>query len=146
VGATARWRAFPRLELVATGSAQVQASDVGGQGLGRATLLLDDEGAGTVGVEGRRVDVGASRCSGARVIDGVPIAMRLRVATELELVVPDRPRGRPWLWPWALVAASYRLGRAWDVAAGLETSSGPTDGAVLAGLVRASFAFDRSER
>ena len=41
-GTTVRYRAFPRLELVGTGSAQLQGGAVGGQGLGRATLALDD--------------------------------------------------------------------------------------------------------
>ena len=146
VGATARWRAFPRLELVGTGSAQVQDSEVGGQGLGRATLALDDDWDGTLGAEGRRVDVGSARWSGARFIASLPVARRVRASTELELVVPDHPRGRPWLWPWALGSLSYRIGRAWDVAAGVEASSGPEQSAVLAGLARLSFAFDRLER
>ena len=70
----------------------------------------------------------------------------VRVSTELELVVPDHPRGRPALWPWALGAVSYRLGKAWDLAAGVEASSGPAQKATLAGLTRLSFAFDRLER
>jgi hypothetical protein len=146
VGASTRWRAYPRLELLATGSAQVRASDVGGQGTGRATLALDDEWNGTLGVEARRVDVGAARWSGARLIASVPVSGRVRLATELELVVPDRPRGRPWLWPWALGALSYRLSDAWSVAAGVEASSGPTQNATLAGLARLSCAFDRLGR
>jgi hypothetical protein len=146
VGATARWRAFPRLELLATGSAQVQASNVGGQGLGRVTLALDDDWNATLGVEGRRVEVGSARWSGARVIAGLPVSTRVRLSTELELVVPDRPRGRPWLWPWALGAISYRINRAWDVAAGVEASSGPTEQGTLAGLARLSCVFDRRER
>ena len=146
VGATGRWRAFPRLELVATGSAQVQAADVGGQGLGRITLSLDDAWDGAIGVEGRRVEVGHARWTGARFVGSVPVTPRVRVSTELELVVPDRPRGRPWLWPWALGAVAYRLGKAWDVAAGIEASSGPEQRATLAALTRVSFTFDREAR
>lgn len=146
VGTTLRWRAFPRLELVATGSAQVQASNVGGQGLGRVTLALDDDWDASIGVEGRRVDVGSAQWSGARAIASVPISSRVRAATEIELVVPDRPRGRPALWPWALGALSYRVARTWDVAAGLEASSGPTDRSVLVALARVSYSFDRSGR
>jgi hypothetical protein len=146
VGGTLRWRAFPRLELLATGSAQVQASDVGGQGIGRATLALDDAWDGSLGVEGRRVEVGTARWSGVRFIAGVPLSSRVRASTELELVVPDRPRGRPWLWPWALGALSYRIARAWDVAGGIEASSGPEDRGVVVALARASFVFDRSDR
>lgn len=146
VGASARWRAFPRLELLATGSAQVQASNVGGQGTGRATLALDDEWNASLAVEGRRVEVGLARWSGARFIASIPLSGAVRLATELELVVPDRPRGRPWLWPWALGAISYRLSDVWSVAAGVEASSGPTQNATLAGLVRLSCALDRVGR
>jgi len=145
VGATGRWRMFPRLELVATGSAQVQAEEWGGQGLGRATLALDDDWDATVGVELRRVDVGTTRWSGARVLAGMPLTARVRIATEIEMVVPDRPRGAPWLWPWALGAVSYRIADAWDVAAGVEASSGPTDRAAVHGLARATYVFDRRE-
>jgi hypothetical protein len=143
VGGTARWRAFPRLELLGTGSAQVQASNVGGQGIGRATLALDDDWNATIGVEGRRVEVGAARWTGARVVASVPVSTRVRLATELELVVPDHPRGRPMVWPWALGAISYRITNAWDVAAGVEASSGAEQRGTLAGLARLSFAFDR---
>lgn len=145
-GGTLRWRAFPRLELLGTASAQVQAADVGGQGTGRATLALDDGWDGTLGIEGRRVDVGAARWSGVRVLASVPVSSRMRASTELELVVPDRPRGRPSLWPWALGALSYRIGAAWDVAGGIEASSGPEDRGVLVALARASFVFDRRDR
>jgi hypothetical protein len=145
IGGTARWRAFPRLELVATGSAQVQDTKIGGQGLGRVTLALDDTWAGSIGLEVRRVEVGDARWTGARAVAGVPLSTRLRVASELELVVPDRPRGRPSVWPWALGAVSYRIGSAWDVAAGVEASSGPTDSGAVYGLARASYTFDRSE-
>jgi len=146
IGATGRWRAFPRLELVATGSAQVQASDVGGQGLGRATLALDDEWASTLGLEGRRVEVGSARWSGARGVAGAAVSARVRVSSELELVVPDHPGARPSVWPWVLGAVSYRINRAWDVAAGVEASSGAEQRSTLAGLARLSFAFDRLER
>lgn len=145
-GASLRWRAFPRLELVGTGSAQVQASQVGGQGSGRATLALDDEWSGVLGVEGRRVSVGDARWSGLRFIAGVPVSTRVRVATELELVVPDAPGGRPPVWPWALGAVSYRFARSWDMAAGVEASTGPVDRGVVAGLARLSYFFDGSTR
>lgn len=145
-GASLRWRAFPRLELLGTGSAQVQASQVGGQGSGRATLALDDEWNGALGVEARRVSVGDARWSGVRFIAGLPVSSNVRVATELELVVPDAPRGRPAVWPWALGAISYRFARAWDVAAGIEASSGPADRGLVAGLARLSYVFDGSAR
>ncbi len=146
VGATARWRAFPRLELLATGSAQVRDDQVGGQGLGRASLALDDAWAGSLGVEARRVEVGTARWSGARVIVAVPVSSRVRLATEIELVVPDRPAGRPPVWPWVLGACSYRISSAWDVAAGVEASSGVESSATVVGLTRLSYVFEGSRR
>lgn len=141
IGATARWRAFPRLEIVGTGFMQVQDDRTGAQGTGRATLALDDAWAGTIGVEARRVYVGDVRWSGARVVIAVPVTARVRVANEVELVVPDRPRGRPAVWPWTLGAISYRIADAWEAAAGVEVSSGPTDHNVAVGLARLSWLF-----
>ena len=146
IGGSGRWRAFPRLELVATGSALVRDSELGGQGAVRATLALDDEWNGTLGGEARRVDVGTSRWSGARVVASVPASRRVRIGAELELVVPDRPQGRPPLWPWSLGSVSYALGSGWDVAAAVEASSGPEQHDVVAALARVSFAFERIER
>lgn len=142
VGGTVRWLAFPRLELVATGSAQVQDTRVGGQGLGRVTLALDDDFAGSIGLETRRVEVGDRRWTGARVVISVPVRTRIRVASEIEMVVPDRPRGGPAVWPWVLGAVSYRIAEAWDAAAGLEASSGMTDKTTAVGLARLTYVFD----
>lgn len=142
VGSTARHRLFPRLDLIATGSVQRQESVQGGQGLVRAVLALDDDWAGSVGVELRRVHFGDSRWSGARGTVAMPIARGIRVATELELVVPDQPNGRGSVWPWALLALGYRSPRGWDVSAGVEASSGRTYLAEVNGLARFSYAFD----
>ena len=142
VGGTVRWLAFPRLELVATGSAQMQSDRVGGQGLGRVTLALDDEFAGTLGFEARRVEVGDTRWSGVRLVASVPVLSRARVASEIELVAPDRPRGGPAVWPWVLGAISYRITDSWAAAAGVEASSGMTDKSVAIGLARVTYVFD----
>lgn len=146
VGSSLRWRAFPRLELLATGSAQRQGDEIGGQGFGRATLALDDDWSGTTGVEVRRVDFGGARWTGARTILGLPIGAGFRIATELELVVPDRPRGRGAVWPWALAAIGYRPSEAWDVALAMEASSGPEYTGELHGLARATYTFERPRR
>jgi len=140
-GATARWRAFPRLELVATGSVQVQGDEVGGQGLGRATLALDDEWAGSIGLEARRVDFAGARWVGARAIASLPLSSAFRVATEIELVRPDEPRGRGALWPWALGAIAWRSPSGWEVATALEASVGPEYRESLHALARVSYAF-----
>lgn len=143
VGTTVRWRAAPRLELMATGSGQTQGDEVGGQGLGRATLALDDEWAGSIGLEARRVDFAGARWTGARAIASLPLAARFRVATELELVRPDDPRGRGALWPWALGAVSYRADSGWDAAIAVEASAGPEYRSSTHVLARLSYAFDR---
>lgn len=146
VGTTGRLRAFPRLELLATGSAQTQGDAVGGQGLGRVTLALDDEWEGSIGLEVRRVHFDAARWVGVRAVGVVPVTRRVRLSTELELVRPDEGGARGELWPWALVAARYALTDRWDVAGGLEASAGPSDRAALYGIARASYAFDGGGR
>jgi hypothetical protein len=144
-GTTFRWRAFPRLELLATGSAQFQGDELGGQGLARATLALDDEWEGSLGAEIRRVDFGGARWTGARAIVGLPLTARFRFASELELVVPDRPDARGTVWPWALGAVAWRPRPEWDVAIGVEGSSGPLDRFETHALARATYAFDTVE-
>lgn len=146
IGGTGRWRAFPRLELLATASAQIQDDRVGGQGVGRVTLALDDEWVGSIGLEARRVSVGDARWTGARTVIVVPVTSRARLSSEIELVAPDRPRGAPAVWPWVLGALTYRVADAWDAAAGIETSAGPTDKAAVYGLARLSYVFDRTRR
>jgi hypothetical protein len=143
-GATVRHRAFPRLELVGTASGQMQADEVGGQAIGRATLALDDEWAGTVGIELRRVDFGTARWAGARAIASLPLSVAVRLATELELVRPDDPRGRGVLWPWALVALAVRPAPRWDIACAVEASSGREYRHEAHALVRASYTFGAS--
>jgi hypothetical protein len=139
-GGTARWRAFPRLELVATGSVQVQGGDVGGQGIGRATLALDDEWAGYVGLEARRVDFNGARWVGARAIGSLPLNAAFRVATELELVRPDESRGRGAVWPWALGALAWHSPTGWEIATAIEASAGPAYTSSLHALARVSYA------
>jgi hypothetical protein len=146
IGTSLRWRAFPRLELLATGSGQIQRAEIGGQGFGRATLSLDDTWSATAGVEVRRVDFGGARWTGARTILGLPLTTKLRAATEIELVVADRPRGRGPVWPWALGALAYRPAEGWDVAAGIEASSGPEYRSELHGLARVTYSFERGPR
>ncbi|MBX3197868.1 MAG: hypothetical protein KF894_06960 [Labilithrix sp.] len=145
-GGTARWRAFPRLELIATGSVQVQGAEVGGQGLGRATLALDDEWAGSLGLEARRVDFAGARWVGARVVASLPLSAALRVATEVELVRPDDARGRGAVWPWALGALAWTSPQGWEIAGALEASAGPANRESLHALARVSYALGEPAR
>ena len=140
-GTTARWLAAPRLELVATGSVQTHRGtdgkrETGGQGLARASLALDDAHAGSIGLEARRVDFAGSRWLGARATATVPLRWALRVATELELVRPDEPGTRSALWPWGLVALSWR-----GLAGAVEAAGGP-DRPWIAAIARFSYVFE----
>ena len=63
-----------------------------------------------------------------------------QVGTELELVVPDFPRGRGTLWPWVLGSLGYRPNDAWNVAAAVEASSGPAYRSEVSALLRATYA------
>jgi hypothetical protein len=144
-GLTGRWRAFPRLDLVGTGSGQVQGAETGYQATARTSLALDDEWAGTLGLEARRVDFGRGRWTGARALAYVPLRWGLRVGTELELVVPDDSRGRGELWPWALGTIGWRSATGWETAAGVEASSGPENRSEVHLLARLSYAFERSQ-
>jgi len=139
-GATLRWRAFPRLELVTTGSVETRDTELGGQGLGRATLALDDAWRGSVGGEARRVHVGESRWSGIRAFATVPLSARVNAAVEAELVRADRESS---LWPWALAALGFSPTPSWDVSGAVEASSGPAYKSSVAAIARVGWTFAR---
>lgn len=141
VGGTGRYRMFPRLELVAGGGAQTQSDVFGGNGFARATLALDDTFDGIVGLESRRTSFGESRWTGVRFVGSKPLPKGFRISTELELVVPDRPKGRGAVWPWMLGAIGYRPAPAWDLAVAVEAASGPENRAEANVLLRASHNF-----
>jgi len=145
VGATARYRAFPRLELVATGQGQSRGDDRGGQGTARITLALDDGWDGTAALEVRRVAFADTRWTGARGLLSLPIARRIRASTELELVVPDDARGRGAVWPWALVALGLKPAESWELAIGMEALAGPSRSAETFALARLSYTFETTK-
>ncbi len=126
LGATVRWRAAPRLDLLASGAGQDVAGEIGGNGWVRGTLRLDDRGDGDLGLELRRVDVpGAAQWTGVRAIGAFPLGRGFRHSFELEVVVPDHPDGRGVAWPWALSALSWRSRRGLEIAAAIEASASP---------------------
>lgn len=142
LGTSGRFRMFPRLELSASGSGQFQGTTVGGQGYARATLALDDVFDNIVAGEVRRVSFGESRWTGFRVLASKSLSKVFRLATELELVVPDRPRDRGSVWPWGLVALGLRPSPRWDFALGTEASSGPQYRGELNVLLRGTYMFE----
>jgi hypothetical protein len=125
VGATARWRAAPRLDLLASGAGQDVAGGLGGNGWLRTTLRLDDRGSGSLGLEVRRVDVPGTQWTGVRGIAALPLGRRFRYSSEIEIVVPDHPDGHGTAWPWGLSALSWRSRTGWEVAGALEASATP---------------------
>jgi hypothetical protein len=143
LGATLRWRAAPRLDLLASGAAEDVAAGLGGNGWVRATLRLDDRGDGSLGLELRRVDVPDAEWSGVRAIAALPLGKGFRYSSEIEIVVPDHPDGRGVAWPWALSALSWRSPKGWEVAGALEASATPLHRYETDALLRLSYALDR---
>jgi hypothetical protein len=146
LGATVRWRAAPRLDLLVSGAGQDVAGGAGGNGWVRSTLRLDDRGQGSLGLEVRRVDVPLTQWTGVRAIAAVPLGHGFRYATELEIVTPDHPDGRGAAWPWGLTALTWRAPDGWEIAGALEASSTPLHRYEADALVRLSLAFGGTPR
>jgi hypothetical protein len=68
----------------------------------------------------------------------VPLVAELRASTEIEAAVPDEPRDRGSVWPWALAALSYAPNRYVDAAAAVEVSATPQYSTSLGALLRIS--------
>jgi hypothetical protein len=105
-------------------------------------LKTDDRGEGNVGLEVRRQAVSTARWTGIRAVGAQPLIHGLRLATELELVIPDEARGRGAAWPWALVARAGRSGRGGDAAAAPEAAATPSHAFEVNALVRLSRAWE----
>lgn len=142
VGASLKWRMFPRLDLLPMVAARDTAGDVGLDATVRATLRLDNRGDGAVSLEGRRRGSGPDRWTGARLALRMPVSQHVGASTELELVAPDDPRGRGTLWPWGLVALHWAPIRHWEVAGAVEAASTPTSTRELNALARLSWAWE----
>lgn len=141
VGATLKWRMFPRLDVLPVLAARDIAGSVGVDGTLRVTLRLDDRGAGAISAEARRQGAGTNQWTGARFTAQVPLSARLRYSTELELVAPDDPRGRGSLWPWGLIALHWVPVPGWEIAGAVEAASTPTAVREVNGLARVGWAW-----
>ncbi len=142
-GASVRWNAAPRLDLLGSGAVYVQDDRAGYDAFLRANLRTDDEGKGVLGLELRRQGVPQSGWTGIRATAALPVLPRLRASTELELAAADHPDSRGAVWPWALVAMTYRASDRWDMALATEVASRPAVAREVVGLFRASYAWDR---
>ncbi|MGA3121887.1 MAG: hypothetical protein ABSF69_14060 [Polyangiaceae bacterium] len=145
MGATVRWRAAPRLDLLASGAGQDVAGGLGGNGWVRTTLRLDDRGNGSLGLELRRVDLPGARWTGVRAIGAVPLGKGFWYSSEIEIVAADHPDGRGVAWPWGLSALSWRSRDGWQVAGALEASATPLLRYEADALVRLSYALGGPE-
>jgi hypothetical protein len=141
-GGTVRWRAAPRLDLLASGAGQDIGGVLGGNGWVRASLKLDGRGDASVGAELRRVDLPGARWTGARFVAALPVARGLRYSSEIEIVAADQPEGRGKAWPWGLSALSWRSRDGWEVAAAVEALASPTRRYEVDGLVRLARTLD----
>lgn len=136
------WRAAPRLDVYATTSLDALGESIASRQTARATLRLDDRGDGSLGLELRRQSVKDGSFTGVRGTARLPLPENLAASAEMELVAPDDPRGRGALWPWALVALSYRPVGPWELAAAAEAGASPTAKASFGALFRASIHWD----
>ncbi len=144
LGASVRWQAAPRLDLLGTGAAQTQDDRVGADVRLRASLRTDEDGEGSLGLELRRQGVPGASWSGVRGIGIVPLKPGvLRASTEIEIAAPDEPANRGSIWPWVLVAVTWRATPRWDVAIAAEAASTSTAKSELNALMRASYAWGR---
>jgi hypothetical protein len=125
-GAVTTWRCAPRLDLIADLGARRVDRDVAPAVVVRARLRLDELGASALGGELRRDGVGDQTWTGARGTARIALPHSLAVTTELELVIPDRDRGRGAVWPWAIAALGWD-DRTWQAAVAVEASASPQD-------------------
>ncbi len=135
-GAVVTWRAAPRLDVIGDVAARRVDDDLDAEVLVRARLRLDERGKSSVAGELRRIG-GTSGWTGARGMAQVAVSPRVTLSSEIELVVPDDDRGRGVVWPWALVAASWKQGP-WDSAIAVEASASPEYRHRVDGLVQLS--------
>jgi hypothetical protein len=141
LGSTVKWKAAPRLDILASGAAQAVgdglasgAAQLGENDLGynaslRTLLRLDDRGAGSLGLELRRQDVSTAQWTGVRGVATQPLGRGFRFSTEVEIAAPDHPDGHGSVWPWGLMALAWRpttwWGKGWETAAAVEAASTP---------------------
>jgi hypothetical protein len=138
LGLAGFWRAAPRLDLSATATVDRVADLPGTTQTVRAELRLDDEGRGSIGLEGSRFSMPSGSWTGMRAFARLPIAAHLAGSSEVEVAIPDDSRGRGFAWPWALISLRYEPVPFLSIAAAFEASSTPAYQANVGGLLHIS--------
>ena len=156
-----RWRAAPRLDLIADGGVRTFDGEVGETGRLRVVLRLDNLGdsvlSGQLSRQGGPSDVAFV---GGRIALRWRVAAAWTLAAEAELVRPDQsaeaaispdsptlqsvsglapaPDRGEW-WPWGLLAVDYRPTETWIIAVAIEGSATSELESAVDGLVRVTW-------
>ena len=156
VAGRVRWRAAPRLDVIADGGARSFEEGFFEQARLRAVLRLDDFGRSVLSAQFERAGGPADVAfTGARLTFRWQVAPAWRLASELELVRPDQvdvaerpgagldalssaPDRGEW-WPWGLMALEYQPSDQWIVAAAVEASATARFERAVDGLLRATW-------
>lgn len=133
-----RWRAAPRLDLSAAGGVRLFDDEPAEDVILSALLRLGADGGGAVGLDLTRQGGPDEGWIGARATGRVPLVLDLAVLAEVEVVVPDEPRDRGELWPWALLGLSWAPAH-WELAAAFEASAGPSAESSFDVLLRVAY-------
>jgi hypothetical protein len=139
VGTSVRWKAFPRLDVLPTAAARWVGSALGFDASVKTTLRTDDLGAGALMLDVRRQNVSPDEWTGIRTAARVPLSRVFVASTELELVLPDDPRGRGTAWPWGLVALRWAPLPGWEAAGAVEAAATPQSKSQVQALLRLSY-------
>jgi hypothetical protein len=143
-GASARWRAAPRLDVDATAAVRRLDDDFGESLSCRGLLRLDDRGEGAVSLELRREGAPDGAFTGVRAAGRMPLPRDLSLALEAELARADDPEDRGDLWPWGLVAVRWMVRPTWTVAAAVEGSATPEYSSRVDAMLRVAYAWEVS--
>lgn len=137
------YRVAPRLDLWASASLDSLGGTLASHEIVRATLRLDDRGQGSLGLELRRQSAPDSSWTGVRTTARIPMTQSIFASTELELVLPDNGGNRGSLWPWGLLALSYKSSGWLELAGAVEAGASPSKVAFIGGLMRASLQWEK---
>ncbi|QQR89818.1 MAG: hypothetical protein IPJ88_16845 [Myxococcales bacterium] len=135
-GFTGHWRLAPRLDVDGTAALRMVGRNPGESITLRTTLRLDDLGSSSMAIEGRREGVIDGSWTGVRGVARVQVLDTIFASTEVEMVFPDDPHGRGVLWPWGLLAMTWKANENWEVAVASQGSISPDNNGKLDAMLR----------